>query len=230
MHFHLPKPMHGWRAFVGEVGIIVLGVLIALGAEHVVEGIHWRSEVHDFRQALDYELGRNLETFQLRTQQEPCVERRLGELDRLLVESRGGNTPKLLRPIGRPAGFSLYFSVWDNRGAELGAHLPMEQRLRYGELYDELRDAEALGTREIDVWRSLSQFDQDEPLDHSDRLRLRELVTRATQLDLSRRTGIATITKLARPLGVSPIADPTLAHRPRDEGFCKPLLAPKGQS
>ena len=33
MHFHLPKPLHGWREFVGEVAIIVLGVLIALGAE-----------------------------------------------------------------------------------------------------------------------------------------------------------------------------------------------------
>ena len=28
MHFHLPKPLHGWRAFAGEVGIIVIGVLI----------------------------------------------------------------------------------------------------------------------------------------------------------------------------------------------------------
>ena len=32
MHFHLPKPLHGWREFAGEVGVIVLGVLIALGA------------------------------------------------------------------------------------------------------------------------------------------------------------------------------------------------------
>ena len=30
MHFHFPKPLHGWREFVGEVGIIVIGVLIAL--------------------------------------------------------------------------------------------------------------------------------------------------------------------------------------------------------
>ena len=37
MHVHLPKPLHGWREFTGEVGIIVLGVLIALGAEQVVE-------------------------------------------------------------------------------------------------------------------------------------------------------------------------------------------------
>ena len=27
MHFHLPKPLHGWRDFLKEVGIIVLGVI-----------------------------------------------------------------------------------------------------------------------------------------------------------------------------------------------------------
>ena len=51
MHLHLPKPLHGWRAFVGEVGIIVLGVLIALGAEQIVESIHNR---YLARQALDH--------------------------------------------------------------------------------------------------------------------------------------------------------------------------------
>lgn len=35
MHIHLPKPLHGWREFLAEVGIIVLGVLIALGAEQL---------------------------------------------------------------------------------------------------------------------------------------------------------------------------------------------------
>ena len=52
MHFHLPKPLHGWREFVGEVGIIVLGVLIALGAEQVIDNLHSRNEVKQTRQAL----------------------------------------------------------------------------------------------------------------------------------------------------------------------------------
>jgi hypothetical protein len=47
MHIHLPKPLHGWREFVGEVGIIVIGVLIALGAEQTIEALHHRSQVHD---------------------------------------------------------------------------------------------------------------------------------------------------------------------------------------
>jgi hypothetical protein len=36
------KPLHGWRAFVGEVGIIVLGVLIALAAQQVAENAQSR--------------------------------------------------------------------------------------------------------------------------------------------------------------------------------------------
>ena len=60
MHFHLPKPLHGWRQFAGEVGIIVLGVLIALGAEQVVETLHWRHEVSLFRSSVDHEIANNL--------------------------------------------------------------------------------------------------------------------------------------------------------------------------
>ena len=44
MHIHLPKPLHGWREFLGEVGIIVIGVLIALGAEQVIEDIRWQEK------------------------------------------------------------------------------------------------------------------------------------------------------------------------------------------
>ena len=64
MHFHLPKPLHGWREFTGEVGIIVLGVLIALGAEQAVEMLHWRSKVAEFRSAENIELSENLASMQ----------------------------------------------------------------------------------------------------------------------------------------------------------------------
>jgi hypothetical protein len=42
MKLRLPRPLHGWREFGGEVGIIVLGVLIALGAQQIVESLHER--------------------------------------------------------------------------------------------------------------------------------------------------------------------------------------------
>ena len=57
MHFHLPKPLHGWREFAGEVGIIVIGVLIALGAQQVAEDWQWRQCTADARICLAREVG-----------------------------------------------------------------------------------------------------------------------------------------------------------------------------
>src|SRR3954454_19287938 len=89
MHVHLPKPLHGWRAFAGEGGIIVIGVLIALGAEQGVEDIHSREEVKETRTALDAELAHNLAAFQGRLKIEPCVQARLDELERILDREPG---------------------------------------------------------------------------------------------------------------------------------------------
>jgi hypothetical protein len=33
MHIHKPKPLHGVREFLSEIGVIVVGVLIALGLD-----------------------------------------------------------------------------------------------------------------------------------------------------------------------------------------------------
>ena len=57
MHVHLPKAFHTWREFAKEVGIIVLGVLIALGFEQLVQIWHWRHETRMTRQELTNELS-----------------------------------------------------------------------------------------------------------------------------------------------------------------------------
>src|SRR6478672_6882711 len=98
MHLHLPKPLHGWREFAGEVGIIVLGVLIALGFEQIVEAARWRSEVGQFRTAVDHELGRNLGLYREIMRQRPCVSRRLIELEHYLADAKAGKQDHLTRP------------------------------------------------------------------------------------------------------------------------------------
>ena len=103
MHVHLPKPLHGWRAFAGEVGIIVVGVLIALGAEQVVEGIHWRGQVNEFRHAVDDEVAANLATYQYRLSQGDCVTKRLADLQRWHDAAQGGTILPMTGEIGRPS-------------------------------------------------------------------------------------------------------------------------------
>jgi hypothetical protein len=61
MHFHLPKPLHGWREFAGEVGIIVIGVLIALGADQAIETWQWRQKVATAKESIDLELNTQLD-------------------------------------------------------------------------------------------------------------------------------------------------------------------------
>src|SRR3954466_13111606 len=79
MHVHLPKPLHGWRAFVGEVGIIVIGVLIALGAEQVVETVHWNNQVADSRITLDEEMAHTNKAFAFRVAAHDCIAARLSK-------------------------------------------------------------------------------------------------------------------------------------------------------
>ena len=57
MRFTLPKPLHGWRAFAGEVGIVVLGVVIALAANAFVDELQWRQKVSHAEAAMRLELG-----------------------------------------------------------------------------------------------------------------------------------------------------------------------------
>jgi hypothetical protein len=61
MHIKLPKPLHGWREFAGEVGVIVLGVLIALGGQQLIEDRQWREKVAAAKNSIDLELNTQLD-------------------------------------------------------------------------------------------------------------------------------------------------------------------------
>ena len=68
MDIHKPRPWHGGREFLKEVGTIVLGVLIAIGFEQAVEALHHpdqarqmvrklREESIENRRFIAYDLG-----------------------------------------------------------------------------------------------------------------------------------------------------------------------------
>jgi hypothetical protein len=111
MHVHLPKPLHGWRAFVGEVGIIVLGVLIALGFEQVVEQWRWHSEADSTRQAIANELAASAKQSGERLAMETCLRDRIGELARRLRPSEGRWSGDPM-PLGPGARLTPH---WDER-------------------------------------------------------------------------------------------------------------------
>ena len=100
MHLHLPKPLHGWREFVGEVGIIVLGVLIALGAEQVVERIHERSRIDQLRSALRAELADSRARWEDMRAGDECELKRLDALEQWLAAAPvGSRLPNAFNPM-----------------------------------------------------------------------------------------------------------------------------------
>ena len=55
MDIHKPKPVHSWRELLSEVGVVVIGIVIALTGEQAVEAVHHAEQRHELRQALDHD-------------------------------------------------------------------------------------------------------------------------------------------------------------------------------
>jgi hypothetical protein len=150
MHFHLPKPIHGWRAFVGEVAIIVLGVLIALGAEQAVHSIEWREKVAAAIADMDNELGSGdgPEAYE-RVAIHDCVAAHLGRL-RASVERGDRSASRTL--IDQ---FWLPNRTWDSLArdaantADVAAHMPHERMLQYRIAYEMVPDMQRLAEKEL---------------------------------------------------------------------------------
>jgi hypothetical protein len=133
MHFHLPKPLNGWREFVGEVGIIVIGVLIALGAEQVVEVIHERNEVDQLRKSLRAELADSRARWENMRIADRCAMRRLDALDHWLATARPNVTLQHAYPLFL---WSMHSSAWDIAKSNPAMNqLPLRERLTYASLY-----------------------------------------------------------------------------------------------
>ena len=203
MDLHLPKPLHGWRQFVGEVGIIVLGVLIALGAEQVVQWIHAREDLRQVRAALNGELADDRARWEYMSAAESCTLKRLDALDEWVAsapsDARLANAyPNII--------LNLHSSTWDiAKGSSVLAQMPLQEQLTYASLYAALEN-----------WRDLLRIESTQNqtiaalLDRADqadsRGQIPVLLSRARILLRFRLESSAYITRRFDDLGVRPDA------------------------
>ena len=104
MHVHVPKPLHGWKAFFNEILVIVIGVLIALGLEQGVEWAHWQHKVHDGRERLAIDVARLFSDSVEITTLAPCWTAQLATLKQQVLTSGTTLTPVPLVPSVPPIG------------------------------------------------------------------------------------------------------------------------------
>ena len=183
MHIHKPKAAHGLKEFVSEIGVIVVGILIALCGEQLVETLHWRHEVEVMRASLRSEIENNLTSAAQRVMVSPCFRARIAELDRKLGDARGGwkadpaPDPIGLRYSALPVAIEAPEYAWYINGrwqtalasASL-AHMPEAERMAYSYSYRAadmlLKNEEA----EISTAARLQPLAKDQSLSPSDKL------------------------------------------------------------
>ncbi len=147
---HLPEPLYGWRAFAGEVGVIVLGVLIALAAQELAEGLSWRAKVNAALGDMNNELGSGdgPEAYE-RLAIRDCVASHLARA-RAAVES--GDRAESRRLID---SFWVPNRTWDSLArdaantADVAAHMPHQKMLQYRIAYEMVPDMQRLAEKEL---------------------------------------------------------------------------------
>lgn len=213
----------GTRAFLTEIAIVVIGVLLALGAEQIVQWWNWQDEVKESREAIDAEISYNLGSRKLRQEQSTCFESRLDDLQRWHDSWIAGRPLKPSAPISRFNERTILFDAWNvAQAGQVAAHIPLDDRIRYAKLYGFFRTFSERQDKEVEYWDALQKFDGAQSLTDRDLMELQGLVTNLRRLNAFR--------KLNWPLFVAASRDFGIPFGSTDniqvsKGLCQPLFA-----
>jgi hypothetical protein len=153
MHVHKPKAAHGVREFLSEIGVIVVGILIALAGEQLVEAATHEHQVQVGEVALkdDYIRFVRLRAEQVATT--ACVANRLTELRAIVDDGARHGTLGAVGPIPQPPPRPWEITSWDTMVASGAAsHVPQAQVIRYSEISHWAKDAHAASLDEVEAW------------------------------------------------------------------------------
>ena len=228
MKIQLIRPLHGWRVFAGEVGTIVLGVLLALGAQEMVQSLHWRSEVKETRQALDAELARDLAAFDYRYRNGACTASRLSELKRWADSLAEGKALRLKHEIQEPPYFSIRTAAWEITDGEIAARIPLKAKLSYAAFYDGLRKFDEAKNDESLAWSTLNEYGSATRADASELRAIRRAISDIEGVNTILEPFKSAFGRFSGELGIQPQLKLEGAENPMLQGWqreaCSPLI------
>lgn len=227
MHLPLVEPPNGWRGFLADVAVVVIGVLLALIAQEIAQSFQWQTDVAAQREALRAMAQDNLKVIAFRRFQEPCVERRLAEIETIFRLHHDNQLIRLSGPIGLPYKWGSDRSAWNIALSDASlSHMPLAERRRFGNAVDVYDNVAALMNQEYAVWLKLQPLDHPELLEPEDWSLLREAFGEARALD-ARINGVVDEALTSNNLGL-PVPKITQKDTPTEEewgdAFCRSLM------
>lgn len=155
MDIHKPKPVHNIREFLSELGVVVLGIAIALGGEQLIEHVHDGHKAAEARAGIRDEIAMNMTVLESRSSAQACIDRRINDIAALLDASEGSNyaAPSWL---GRPQIWEMLHARWQvvSQSGRAPLLAPDEQA-GYGFVYALFADIAADEDREQIAWGRL---------------------------------------------------------------------------
>ena len=202
------KPPHGWNAVAWELGIVTLGVLIALAAQQVVQGIHDRSVAAETRREVTNEINSNLMSLELRSQSEGCIGKRLDELRGILIEWQRKGSFQTPQWVAQTPVIEVEFSRYDAAvSAGRTALLSGEEQYRMGTLVDRVRRFNDWQFQERRPWGQLRLLQAGATaISPNDGTALRTALQDASAMDYEIRVNSRQALEMARGYGFHPDA------------------------
>ena len=203
------NPPHGWNAVAWELAIVVLGVLIALAAQQVVQSLHDRQVADETREAINDEIAGNLGIVMVRASAEPCIARRLAELRGIIDEWGRTGTFKTPRLVATAPGIRVFVPRYEAAVSSGGvAQLDREEQYLFGTFINAFRLYDQVQEREGYAWAKLRMLQSGpEPLSEGDRTVVREALQEASFLDYGVRIAARQILTRAKRYGFKPSSD-----------------------
>ena len=220
MKLHGLRPRDGWRVFAGEVGVIVLGVLIALVAQQVAENWQWRQTVTRTEADLDDQLSAAIVQVAERNAVDPCLSQRLTELAAKVAASDGqwkgdpyvlpgeGSPSETIRyaipPAYRAPGRPFPDDVWQQaKAAGVLAHMTPIDIENYTYAFSNVKNLAERTEGEGELSSELSFLSFDGTLDSSDRVRALSMISRLDGLNRKALRSAESLVGYAKSLGIT---------------------------
>jgi hypothetical protein len=216
-----PRRHAGLKHFLREFVGVTMGVLLALILEQAVEYWRERERVFDTRASMNEEVADFSGIFMLRKRLDPCVVRKLGQLDSFLA---GKGPPAPLRDVGRPSYFFASHGAWNSNVADqIARHLGAKMVMQYGELYQGMNEYLSLSRDEQSAWVILQTLEGDaDPVTPDRKARLKEAIAQARNNDLLLMATAEKMLADAKVLGVAPNAE-LQSIKVASKPICRPL-------
>src|SRR5437762_7539158 len=160
MRFRLSEALHGWRKFLKEYAVVVLGVLTALALEQLVQSAHDRRLARDAHEAIDQELQTDLDRVAYRARQQSCDVKRLEEIQALLARWHDDDAFPAGLHVGFPGDVGLVDQRWQaNLASGRFSEQSPDEQADQASIYTLIHVIDMVDNREIQHWSQLSTLE-----------------------------------------------------------------------